>query len=103
MDVTWSLKAFAHAHVARLDAHQGKGALGQMRLYGDGVCRSAARSLHRVHRILGIRPGHVEEGNTRCVFTTSPCSDGHEPAAYAARCFNSHAARMAASDSAFKE
>ena len=81
MDVSRPLVAFAHAHVARLDAHQGKGALGHMRLYGDGVCRSAARSPHRVKSILGIGLGYVKEGNARCVLTPSPCGDGHKPAA----------------------
>src|SRR5688500_8445864 len=93
MDVTWSLKAFAHAQLPRLDAHQGKRALGQMHLDGDSVSRSTARSPHRVHRILGIRLGHIKEGNARCVLTPSPCGDGHEPAAYPARCLNTHASK----------
>jgi hypothetical protein len=32
------LRLLQHAYAALLDAHQGKGALGQMGPYGDSVC-----------------------------------------------------------------
>jgi hypothetical protein len=84
IDVTWPLKAFAHSHLAALDAHQGKGGRSQMGFYGDSGFRSAARSSHRVNSILRIRLGNVKERDARHILTTSPCGNGHDPAAYAA-------------------